>query len=214
MEREPNPVPGDDGWHRPHASAALVVSVQSVVWTVLSSSAAIVLGVQHQTAVLVALGAVGYVDAIGSVALAYHFGHGLRHDQLSERLEALAHRVVLIGLVVVGTAAIIGGAARFVNDASTDAPPTSAIVLAAASLGALIVLSARKQAIAGRVRSPALRSDGHLSAVGAAQAAVALAGTGVDRWLGWQWADALATVAVGCVAVALALVTWRSARRV
>jgi len=213
VTREPDPTADDDGWHRGHASAALVVSVQSVVWTVLSSTTAVVLGVQHHTAVLVAFGAVGYVDAIGSIALTYHFRHGLRHDELSDSIEAIAHRVVLIGLLLVGLASIVGGVVRLSSDAATDVPNT-AVVLAIVSLAVLVILSARKRAIAQRVSSPALLSDAHLSAVGAGQAAVAVAGTGLTRWLDWQSADALATAAVGCVAVGLAVVTWRGRDRV
>lgn len=213
MTREPDPIPDDDGWHRGHARAALVVSVQSVVWTAVSSTTAVVLGVQHRTAVLVAFGAVGYVDAIGSIALTYHFRHGLRHDELSDSIEATAHRVVLIGLLLVGLASIVGGVVRLSSDAATDVPNT-AVVLAVLSLAVLVILSGRKRAIAHQVSSPALLSDAHLSAVGAGQAAVAVAGTGLTRWLDWQSADALATAAVGCVAVALAVVTWRGRDRV
>jgi divalent metal cation (Fe/Co/Zn/Cd) transporter len=75
-------------------------------------------------------------------------------------------------------------------------------------LVALIALSARKQRVARRVGSPALLADAHLSAIGALQAGVALAGLAATRWLGWHWADAAAAIAVGAVAVTLALLSW------
>jgi divalent metal cation (Fe/Co/Zn/Cd) transporter len=68
-------------------------------------------------------------------------------------------------------------------------------------------LSARKQWVARRVGSPALLADGYLSAIGALQAAVALAGLAATRWLGWDWADAAAAIAVGGVAVTLAVLS-------
>lgn len=213
MHREPVPAADVEGLHRPHASAALVVSVQSVVWTLLSSTVAIVLGLQSQTAVLVAFGSIGYVDAVGSMALVHHFRHGLRHDELSDDIEKLAHRVVLIGLLLVGCAALVGGVVRLALSATSEAP-NSAVELASVSLVALTVLSLRKRSIARLVSSNALRSDAHLSAVGATQAAVAVAGTGVARWLGWSWADAAATAVVGCVAVAVGVATWRAHGRV
>ena len=55
--------------------------------------------------------------------------------------------------------------------------------------------------------SGALLSDGHLSGVGATQAAIALVGAATTRWFDWQWADASAALVVGCVAVALAIST-------
>lgn len=192
--------------------SALTVSVQSVVWTFISSSLAVTLGIRSNTAVLVAFGAIGFVDAIASVALAYHFHHGLRHDELSERLEKFSHGIVLIGLLFVGCAAVIGGVLRLCFPQTSD---TSAIevALAATSFVALVGLSLRKQRVARRIESAALLSDGHLSAVGAVQAAVTLAGLAITRSLGWHWADAVATVVVGCVASWLAISTWRSEHR-
>ncbi|MDQ1423264.1 MAG: hypothetical protein QOD72_762, partial [Acidimicrobiaceae bacterium] len=207
MERESRPTNDTEAPRRSHMNAAFVVSAQSVVSTVVASSAAIALGLGSHTAVLVAFGAIGFVDAIGSVALMYHFRHALRHDRLSDHLEKLSHRIVLVGLLLVGSAAIIGGLTRLVMDQSSE-PSNAGVALAATSLVVLTVLSARKQSIARRVSSNALRSDGHLSGIGAMQAGVTLAGTAVTRWVGWQWADAAATAVVGCVAATLALVTW------
>ena len=48
-----------------HARSAFVVSLVSVVWTVGSGGAAIALGVASRSAVLVAFGAIGFVDAAG-----------------------------------------------------------------------------------------------------------------------------------------------------
>jgi divalent metal cation (Fe/Co/Zn/Cd) transporter len=191
--------------------AALWVSLVSVVWTLLSSALAIAIGLGSHQLVLVAFGAVGIVDAVGSVALAYHFRHALRHDQLSERFESVAHRVVLVGLASVGSAAVAIGAIRLASGDSGGSS-NAGVGLAGLSFVVLLVLSSQKQRIAGRVDSSALRSDGHLSAVGATFAAITLAGTGLERWLGWHWTDATATVILGVIAVWLAVTTWRSER--
>ena len=211
MRAEIGPPASADGFSRPQVSSALAVSAVSVAWTVTSSILAIAIGVGSHTAVLVAFGAIGTVDAIGSAALVYHFHHGLRHDRLSAELEALAHHIVLVGLFSVGCTAIVGGIVRL------TAPPSghssdAGVLLAAISLVVLLALSARKRKVARRTGSDALRSDGHLSAVGAMLAAVTLAGTGADRWFGWEWADALATILVGVIAASLAVSTWRTDR--
>src|SRR5262249_614654 len=93
-------------------TTALALSVASVPWTVLASTGSVLVGVHRPVAVLVAFGAVGVVDAIGSVALSYHFHHARRHDELSDQIEAVAHRIVLVGLVVVGSSSIVGGGLR------------------------------------------------------------------------------------------------------
>jgi divalent metal cation (Fe/Co/Zn/Cd) transporter len=205
-------MPDPERPHRSHVNAALLISAQSALWTIASSSVAVWLGIHSHIAVLVAFGAIGFVDAIGSIALVYHFRHGLRHDALSEKLEGLAHRVVLVGLLLVGCAAIVGGVARLASDESSGSSGAG-VVLAAASLVALAFLSSQKRSIARQVSSSALLSDGNLSAIGAMQAVVTLAGTVITRWLDWSWADAAATIVVGGVAVTLAVTTWNSELR-
>jgi divalent metal cation (Fe/Co/Zn/Cd) transporter len=188
--------------------SAWFVSVVSVVWTVAASSVAIGLGVTGNSAVLVAFGAIGFVDALGSVALVYHFRHALRHDELSERLEQIAHRTVVIGLLSVGVGAVVSGAVRLIVE-STGGSSVAGTALAGISLVVLIGLSARKQRLARRVGSNALLADGRLSGVGAMQAGVTLFGTAAASGLHWDWADALAASLVGLVAIGVAIATWR-----
>jgi divalent metal cation (Fe/Co/Zn/Cd) transporter len=206
--------PPEDTLHpmnRRDVMAALRVSLVSVLWTLLSSALAVLIGLGSHQVVLVAFGAVGVVDAVGSVALTYHFRHALRHDELSERFESLAHRVVLVGLATVGSAAVAIGAVRL-STGHSGGSSNAGVVLAGVSLVVLLVLSRRKQRIARRVESSALRSDGHLSGVGATFAAITLAGTGLERWWGWHWSDAVATMILGVIAVWLAVTTWLSER--
>lgn len=186
--------------------AAWLVSIVAVVWTLASGGAAIALGVTAGSAVLVAFGAIGFVDALGSAALVYHFRHALRHDALAEHLERAAHLVVTAGLVSVGLGAVAISVVRLVGHHAGEAP-AAGIVLAALSLGVLVILSTWKIVVARRLPSAALRADGLLSRVGAAQAAVTLAGTAAQRWLDWTWVDAGAAIVVGTVAVIVGVLT-------
>lgn len=182
--------------------SAWLVSVLAVVWSVASAGVAIGIGVAGGSAVLVAFGAIGFVDALGSVALVYHFRHARRHDVLAEHLEHAAHRVVTVGLIAVGAGAVAISVVRLAAGVSGE-PPTAGIVVAAVALLVLAVLSTWKIAVAGRVGSPALRADGHLSRVGASQAAVTLLGTFAARAFDLGWVDAAAAIVVGLVAIAV-----------
>lgn len=208
MHNEPGPRDMSDAVHRPHMNAALRVSMLSMLWTLVSSVFAVIIGIRSRTSVLVAFGAVSVVDAVGSASLSYHFLRGLQHDQLSERLENLSHRIVLIGLLIIGSAAVLGGAIRLLLNSSRGSSEAGA-VLAGLSFVVLFVLSSRKLQVARRISSAALRSDGQLSAVGALLAVITLVGTVLERWLGWSWADATATILLGVVAMWLAISTWR-----
>ena len=197
-----------DGNDRPLVLAALRVSLLSVVWTVVSSTLAVVIGLHQKAFVLVTFGAVGIVDCVGSVALTLHFAHALRRQSISERLETAAHRIVLVGLLCVGSAAVLVGAVRLTSNAASSTS-TVGVILAGSSLIALCLLAIRKISVARRLPSPPLRSDGHLSGVGASLAAVTLVGTFLESSFHVQWADSTATIILGIVAVALSLTTLR-----
>jgi hypothetical protein len=191
--------------------ASWAISVQSVAWTLVTGCAAIAIGLAKGSVVLTAFGAVGLVDAVGSAALVHHYRHGLRHGELADHLEHTAHRIVVVGLMAVGAGAITIGTVRLASDHATEAS-TAGTVLAGASLLVLILLSRRKLRLAEVVSSPALRSDGHLSVVGATQAGIALVGV-VTAMIGWHWADAAAATLVGAVAAAVGVQSWRAELR-
>src|SRR5438132_7514071 len=98
-----------------HLRAGLRLSAASVAWTVVSSGLAVVIGLRGGSLVLVAFGLTGVLDAAGSIALVSHFRHAIRHDTFSERHERRALRVVISGLLVVGTVTGVERARRLLS---------------------------------------------------------------------------------------------------
>lgn len=182
------------------------VSEASIAWTLVASTIAVGLGLASGSSALVAFGFVGYVDLVGSVALVHHFRHAQRTEELSDQFEQRAHRIVTFGLLAIGLATVAISAVRLAGSHNAKTS-TAGIVLAAISLVGLTFLATRKVRVARDVPSAALRSDGHLSGVGAAQAAVVLLGTLVGAAFSWHWADNIAAIVVGAVAVGIAVVT-------
>ena len=169
---------------------------------------AVVVGARSGGVALVAFGAVGYVDALGSIALVHHFRHALRNSELEDRFERRAHRVVAIGLLCVGAATIFASAERLVAGAAPD-PSLTSVLVAALSVVVLAILAVRKRQLAREVPSAALGSDSHLSAIGALQALVVLLGIVATRAFSWAWADAAAALGLGVVAIVLGWRSWR-----
>jgi divalent metal cation (Fe/Co/Zn/Cd) transporter len=182
------------------------VSEFSIGWTFVASTLAISFGIASGSAALVAFGLVGFVDLVGSLALVHHFRHALRTDTFSDHFEKRAHRIVTIGLLSVGCVTVVVSAVRLAigHFPTTGAPE---IVISSVSLIGLSVLSLRKVRIARAIPSAALRSDGFLSGIGAAQALVVLGGTAAARGLSWHWADDAAALILGLVAITIALRT-------
>ena len=174
------------------------------MFSFIASTLAIAIGL-GSSVVLVAFGAIGFVDAFGSVALTYHFRHALHHEAISERFERLAHRAVRIGLAVVGIATVAVSIVRLVTGDSS-APPAGGGFLAAVSLVVLAVLSSQKRHIGREIGSKALLADGRVSGIGAVQAGIALAGLVASRVFDAGWADAAAALVVGTAAVLVAVI--------
>jgi hypothetical protein len=191
--------------------AAWAVSALSVGWTVAAGTVAIAVGLAAGSTVLVVLGAVGFVDGIGSAALAHHFRRGVRHQALSVALERRAHGLVIIGLVIVGASAVVLGAARLILS-TTSEPSSAALGIAVVSGVALVLLARRKRFVSAQLGSDALRSDAHLSTVGAAQAMVALAGSALQA-VDVDFADPVGATVIGVVTATIGLRTWRRHRR-
>lgn len=196
---------------RAHVRSAWLVSLLSVIWTGIAGSLGVGLGFASGSGVLIAFSAVGIVDAVGSAALVHHFRHALRHDAISDDLERIAHHIVTVGLILVGCAAVAGNVVRLIVGQESR-PSIAATSLAAISLVVLTILSLRKRVAARLVRSPALNTDGHLSAIGALLATVTLIGTGAVQAFGWEWADASAAIVLGCAAVVLGILNRPTSR--
>lgn len=197
---------GEPSFEPSDVRAARRVSEVSIAWTLVASTLAIALGLASGSSALVAFGCVGYVDLAGSVALVHHFRHALRTDALDDRFERRAHTIVTFGLLAIGLAAIVVSSIRL---AAGHHPETSdaGMVIAGASLVVLAVLATLKVRLGNRVPSAALRSDGFLSGIGAAQAAVVLLGAEAASVLSWHWADDTAAIVVGTVAIGIAVTT-------
>ena len=189
--------------------AGVQVSVASIVWTVVANSAAVAFGLATGSIVLIAFGVTGLLDAAGSVSLVVHFRHAIRHEVFSQRHEHLALQIVTLGLLTVGVVAAGASVQRLFTGSGTKAS-TPGIVLAAASIVVLAGLAFRKQRVATRVRSRALRADGWLTVTGCGLAAVTVVGTALTASLGWWWADPVAAIGVACAAFTIAVVMRRA----
>jgi divalent metal cation (Fe/Co/Zn/Cd) transporter len=193
-----------------HLRSGLRVSAVAAGWTLAASVAGVWIGVAQHSVALLAFGAVGLLDAAGSVTLVVHFALARTGHHRADHTERVAVRLITIGLVAVGVATVIVSALRLVNRQGGSAS-WAAIALAGASLGVLTVLALRKRWVARVLPSHALLADSHLSAVGAVLAAVTLVGVVATRTLGWWWADPAAAVAIGAAAGGIAVSLAREA---
>jgi divalent metal cation (Fe/Co/Zn/Cd) transporter len=190
-------------------SAAVSVSIASILWTMAANSASIVLGITAGSVVLIAFGATGLLDAAGSASLVVHFRHALHHEAFSERHERVALHVVTLGLAAVGGVTLLASAQRLVaHTASSSSALGTAI--AAASILVLGVLAIRKHQVARRIDSRPLHADGWLSTTGCVLAIVTVTGSILAARFDWWWADPAAAALIGCAATVVAFAMRRT----
>jgi divalent metal cation (Fe/Co/Zn/Cd) transporter len=92
----------------------------------------------------------------------------------------------------------VASVVRLTSGASAD-PTVAAIGLAGVSLVALVAIAAVKYRVARRVASRALRTDAHITVVGATTSLVTVLGLAFTEW-GWGAADATAALVVAVAA--------------
>jgi divalent metal cation (Fe/Co/Zn/Cd) transporter len=182
--------------------SALRVSLASAVWTFLASAAAMAVGIATGALALVAFGVVQLFDFDADVVLVVHF----RVGAAAAHLERVVLRIVASGLLALGTVTAIVSVLHL----RTGEAPRSAIagiVLAAVSVVVLTVLALRKRHVAARLSSRALRADGNLTSVGAALAAITVAGTSSAQAFDLWWMDPVAALVIGIGAIGMGAAT-------
>jgi divalent metal cation (Fe/Co/Zn/Cd) transporter len=173
---------------------ALRVSWLSIVVGTASGAASTALGLQAASLALIGSGATVLVDVSSSAVLVWRFRVGHRHP----RAEHWAHTAAASALLVLAAVLAASSLHRLLGDGSAD-PTTGSVVVAVAAVLVLPALARVKYRAAARVGSGALRTDAHITLVGAATALLSLAGL-VASSLGAGAADPVAALLVALVA--------------
>ena len=146
------------------------------------------------------VGASVLVDEVSSVVLVWRFRQHRSGDaDQVDAAEARALKVATSGLLIVGLS-LIGSGIQHLVASTTSRPDNYAIAAAAASVVVLPLLARWKYFAAAALPSRALRTDAHISMVGAGTAALTLLGLALTEAFGWRWADPVAAVMIGVAA--------------
>jgi divalent metal cation (Fe/Co/Zn/Cd) transporter len=173
----------------------------SMAWMAAEAAIAITAGVLASSIALTGFGLDSVIEFFAAGIVIWQ----LRGD--AEDRETRAVR--LIGATFFALAAYL--AAESVHDLVTHARPGQSIPGLAITAAALIVMPAL--AIAKRRTGQALGSrtlitESAETAFCAYTSAAALAGVGLNTWLGWWWADPLAALVIAALAVKEGLEAW------
>lgn len=194
--------------------SALRVSYVAIAWSTVSGVAAIAVAIQTASLSLIGVGASVLIDVVSSVVLVWRFRQQRWSHEVDVHVaaERRAQLVASIGLLALGVSLVGSGIQHLIAGEAPDVN-AAAIVLPALSVVALSALARWKYRVAAAVASQALRTDAHISVVGATTSALALVGLGLSAAYGWAWPDATAAIVIGVLAAnegRRSLRSWRA----
>jgi divalent metal cation (Fe/Co/Zn/Cd) transporter len=169
------------------------------VWSSLSGLASVVVAVRTGSLSLAGLGVGVLIDVLSSVVLVWRFRQQRDGGKSHLRAERRAQVVAAVGLLLLGVS-LVGTGIQHLVVGHTSHPNGLAIGLAAAALVVLPGLAAWKYRAAAAVPSRALRTDAHITLVGATTSAFALVGLVLTKSCGWEWPDPSAAIVIGIIA--------------
>ena len=177
----------------------------TVAYNTVEGVVAIGAGTAAGSVALVSFGLDSAVEVLSALAVSWQFAGGGVHAEDRERrtlrLIALAFFALAAYVVQDSLRALAGGA-------HPDASPVG-IVLAAASLVVMPVLTAAKRRTGRALGSATVLADSTQTFLCGCLSAVLLAGLLLNAALGWGWADPVAGLVIAAVAAREGVEAWR-----
>jgi len=180
----------------------------SLGWNVVEGVVAVVAGIAAGSVSLIGFGIDSGIEVSAALILAWRLHQERRsgcmvgYDRTATRLIAVAF-VALAGYVWVDAVGDLAGRAR----PSASVP---GLVLAVASVILMPRLARAKRALAPALGSQAVSADAQQTSLCALLSAVLIVGVGLNTLFGWWWADPVAALVIGGLALEAGRRVWRA----
>jgi divalent metal cation (Fe/Co/Zn/Cd) transporter len=175
----------------------------SIAWMIAESAVAITAGIIASSIALTGFGLDSVIELAAAVIVVWQLRGG--EDEDRER-----RAVRLIGVTFFALAGYL--AVEAVRDLAGHARPASSpagLGIAAAALIVMPALALAKRRTGQALGNQALIADSAETAFCAFTSAAALAGTGLNAWAGWWWADPAAALVIAALAFREGLEAWQ-----
>jgi len=181
----------------PAARASLALRARrleyfTIIWNSLEGLVGVTTGALAGSVSLVGFGVDSFIEVTSGAALLWRMSADTDHCQ-RERREARTLKIV--GACFLALAAYVAtDAAWNLWSRSPASPSTPGIVLAAASLVAMPLLSRAKRRVARGLSSGAMHADARQTEFCTYLSAILLGGLLLNAFFGWWWADSIAAL--------------------
>lgn len=180
----------------------------TIAWNGMEVFVTIGLGLAARSLALVAFGLDSLVEVFASLVVLWHLdpgegGHHAHRDRRALRLVAAAFVVLAVYLVVAAVRSLAGG----------DQPDASPLGIAYLAVTAVVMftLARLKRRVGTRLRSEPFLAEASLTFLDGCLASSILLALVLNATLGWWWADPVAALLIGTVALREARESWEEA---
>jgi len=168
----------------------------TIGWNVAEVGVTIGLGVAASSLALVAFGLDSVVEVFASLVVLWQ----LRGDTASLPRITLALRLVAGAFLVLGLFLIVTATVRLLAGVAVDESPFGVGYLAA-TVVVMLLLARAKGALGAELGNHPLAAEARMTLLDGLLAALIMLALVLNLVLGWWWADAVAAMAVGVLAV-------------
>jgi divalent metal cation (Fe/Co/Zn/Cd) transporter len=178
----------------------------TISYNVVEAVVAITAGAAASSTALVSFGLDSVIEVSSAAAVAWQFAATNQHAR--QRREQVALRAIALSFFALAGYVTLG-AARTLAGAGEPRPSGVGLALAAASLAVMPTLSYAQRRAGHQLGSATAVADSKQTLLCTWLSAVLLAGLATDTLLGWWWADPVAALAIGALAIREGVRAWR-----
>jgi divalent metal cation (Fe/Co/Zn/Cd) transporter len=185
---------------------SLYLAYTSAGYNVLEGIVAVAAGAVASSTALIGFGLDSFIEVSSALVVIWQF-----RARVPEARERLALRLIAVSFFAL--AAWIGiDAIRSLLDADEADPSSVGIGVAAVSVVVMPVLVWAKRRTGRELGSATVVADSTQTLLCTYLSAILLVGLVLNAWLGWAWADPIAGLVIGAVAVREGIQAWRGER--
>ena len=175
-------------------------------WNVIEGIVALSAGIAASSVSLVGFGIDSTIEVSASLILFWRL-HQERRDGCMADYDRRATRLIAIAFLALAAYVWSQASVDLISGSRPDASAVG-LVMAALSLAVMPVLARAKRALAPVLGSQAVAADAAQTHLCAMLSAVLLLGVGLNALLGWWWADPVAALVIGALALGAARQAW------
>jgi divalent metal cation (Fe/Co/Zn/Cd) transporter len=172
----------------------------TVAWTLAAAVVAVAAGLKASSIALIGLGLESAIELLAAAIVIWQLAGGQERERRAVRIIGVAF---LAAAVYLSTASI-----RQLAGHDHSGKSAVGVAVAAAALVVMSLLAVSKRRTGTVLGSRVLIADAAETALTGAAAAAALAGEGLDAWLGWWWTVPAAGLAIAVIAVIEVIEIW------